>query len=448
VLLAVVAGLVAVGGWLGAFDWLKGLSEPKKASEWIALATAVLGLGGASLAALLTAVSQSLAPDLDFTAEHKQIGVQDPISRFRRTFDRILRATDRPVLLIVDDLDRCEPRTVVELLRGFQTIIRSPRLFVLLLGDRAWIENAHDVIHKDVGGMREGEGGLGARFVQKVIQLSFRLPTIKAEARTRFARGVLGDAPGDARTEQVAEVLRKVDAEVSSIVGQGQSMGDREAQVALVLETARSELPEGLSEAETEAAVGLVETLANVKIVAAAGADTAQQRSVFNAVTRLVESLPNNPRQIKRIFMAFATYEVVGRIYFGYQLTPEGPDGERKARRWRQLAMWVTLAIEWPETWRAIARRPGVLDVAYAPAAARKKAEAALVKGLGEDEAKEVRATIERLRADRTLCALLSRTAGEVGDGDFAATAMDSEAVYEFNRIIWEPGFEIEGAGA
>ena len=456
-------GLIA-GLWgFGVVEWILQASvatpvatgaekiEAKKVSDLLTLGVAILGLGGVSIATLFTVISQSISPDLDFTAEHKQIGVQDPISRFRRAFDRILRATDRPVLLIVDDLDRCEPKTVVELLRGFQTIVRSPRLFVLLLGDRAWIENAHDVHHKDLKDLREGEEALGARFVQKMIQLSFRLPTMKPEARTRFARGVLGEGPGDPTTAKIAEVLRQVDAKVTIVVSDATSLGGKEAGVAQAVSEAKKALPAELTDGERKAAVTLVETVATGKLVAAAGADTAQQRTVFNAVTRLVDSLPNNPRQIKRIFMAFATYEVVGRAYFGYQLTAEGEDGDRKARRWRQLAMWVTLAIEWPETWRAIARRPLLLKVAYADRKTRKRDEGKLLGGLSELDRAATVAMLARLRSDRALIALLSGKPGPPTApdlDDFAQTAMEVAAVYEFNRIIWEPGFHLEPQGA
>jgi hypothetical protein len=186
--------------------------------------------------------------------------------------------------------------------------------------------------------------------------------------------------------------------------------------------------------------------ISRTQAVAGAGADAAQQRLAFNAITRLAACLPNNPRQIKRIFMAFATYAQVGQKMYGYQPTPSGDNGELSARRWRQLAMWVTLVVDWPETWRAIARRPGLLDAAYGPKTRRATLDRALLKRVPESERPEVRATLERMRADPALVALLSANAGKVpaDAGEFATTAMEPAAVYEFNRIIWEPGFLLE----
>lgn len=441
--------LLALAWQAGAFTMLldaarneKGATDASKISAWVTIVIALLGIGGGGLATLFTAASQSLMPDLEFTAEHKQIGVRDPISRFRRAFHSILRVSRRPVLLIVDDLDRCDPRTVVEIMRGFQTIVRSPRLFVLLLGDRAWIEAAHDIHHKDLGWMTGAEGTLGSLFVQKVIQLSFRLPTMKEDTRIRYARSVLGHIEDTPAKEGLTQMLQQVELSIQEIVEGEGSVGGKEAQAAAIIEKAAAELSGDLLPEEKAEALAVAESLASVKFVAAAGADAAQQRSIFNTVVRLTSSLPNNPRQIKRIFMAFAIYEAVGRAYFGYQLTPSGADGERRARRWRQLAMWVALAVEWPETWRAIARAPRLLQAAQLGGAERARAERALLAGKDEAERLVLQAALHRLRADPSLRALVRRTGNDPGEA-FAETELEEDAVYEFNHIIWEPGFRL-----
>lgn len=430
----------------------KGLApavDPKEIAAWLALVVSALAFVGASLGTLVTVVSQSLSPDLDFTAEHKQIGVRDPIDRFRRTFQRIVEATPRPVLLIVDDLDRCEPKTVVEILRGFQTIIRSPRLFVLLLGDRAWIEAAHDVQHKDLETMSSTEGGLGSLYVQKVIQLSFRLPIMMDAARAAYARRVLGEADEDTAKE-AAEVLRKAEAAAARVASNSLSVGEKEAAFEEVKSVAQDQLPDSLSDNQRAAVVSLLGTIVSAKAVAAAGADTESQRSVFNAITQLIDCLPSNPRQIKRIFMAFATYEQVGRSLYDYKVTEDGENGVHRAKRWRQLAMWVTLAVEWQETWRWIARRPDLLRLAYEAASEDfdpVALESAMIAELSEVEASKLRQTLRKLRQDLALRALLSgKPRGNVKQEsmEFALTSMEPEAVYEFNRIIWEPGFPIE----
>jgi hypothetical protein len=200
-----------------------------------------------------------------------------------------------------------------------------------------------------------------------------------------------------------------------------------------------------------------VDALASKLLVATAGSDAGYQREVSNILFGLAASLPNNPRQIKRIINAFAIYETVGRLYFNYQITSDDKDGQR-ARRWRQLAMWTTLATEWPQTWRALAREPRFVEAAYSEnAATRKAVRKSLLSQLPNEEAKNAaESLLGRLTNEMSLSRLLCMEQGndaqgsEAGkrDGDagmFANIRMDADAIYEFNRIMWEPGFPTMG---
>jgi KAP family P-loop domain len=489
--------LLALAGLVGLVIWqtelvtrvldLSGHSTPA-AKSWIDFLVAALGVAGVSVTALFSTISQSLAPELEFTAEHKQIGVRDPIGRFRESFGRIMRHADRPVLLIVDDIDRCEPKVVVELLRGFQTILRSPRLFVLVLGDRSWIEKSHEIHHRDLAGITVGtESKLGARFVEKVFQLSFTLPAMKPEVRRRFTRAVIEGAtdtkpllkegmtdppsadqplPLDgtqhpvndqqsmngqsARNRQAPafaptrDVLRELEQKLDMFTLLSGPVGRREQLASAAKQVA---LRYGASEEEIDA-------LTAIRLVVASGADASYHDEVYNALSRLAGCLPNNPRQIKRIVNAFAIYEAVGRLYFNYRLTSDNTEsGRLRARRWRQLAIWVTLATEWPDTWRALAREPMLLEAAYAEDLAdHEKIRQLLLDRQSDEEAKKtVAATLHRLVHDRSLLRLLGSdsdararlAAGRTTDeaDTFAATRVEAAAVYEFNRIMWAPGF-------
>ena len=166
----------------------------------------------------------------------------------------------------------------------------------------------------------------------------------------------------------------------------------------------------------------------------------------------LADLLPNNPRQIKRVFNAFSVYEMVGRLHFRYQVSDAGQEGGALARRWRQLALWVTLATDWPDTWRAVAKRPALLDAAFGESETQREAiTATLLNGLSPTEAGSLTETLRRLRTDPDLSTLLGGLAAAKSGVDardlFAATALDSQAVYEFNRIMWEPGFPLTQAG-
>ena len=464
--LAVAALLLALGVLLFAPGIWSALGKKEIAElKNVGAVLGLLGAGGLGVLALFSLLGQSLSPDLDFSSESKNLGVADPIGRFRRMFDDILRRADRPVLLIVDDLDRCEPKTVVEVLRGLQTIVRSPRMFVMVLGDRNWIETAHQTYHKDMGDLAVGsETRLGARFVEKVFQLSFRLPAIKPEMRDQYTRGsVARGAPAkplrprapEARPSEVApaqqpqqqqqqqqaavaapteQALAAFEARLDEILADPAGISRREAQIA----TAKNEaVAAGCDAAE-------LDDIASRRLVAAAGADASHQSEVSSILVALADSLPGNPRQIKRIMNTFAVYETVGRIHFNYQLSNTGEGGEERARRWRQLALWVTLATEWPETWRAIAKRPDLIEVAYGPAEDAAPREERFIAGLEAGQEEAMKTALRRLKTSASLQALLTGSglaASEATAAGFAGTEIDQDAVREFNRIIWEPGF-------
>jgi hypothetical protein len=449
--LTMIGWLVLVGGYITiqpqlAIEKLK-VGDLKTSVDLVVL---VLGLLGGGLATLGTLISQSVAPDIDFTDESKHIGVRDPIARFRRTFEKILLLGGRPVLLVVDDLDRCEPSRVVEVLRGFQTIVRSSRLFVLVLGDRKWIESAHSVWHKDLasGLSLSPETPLGARFVEKLFQLSFTLPAMKAEARDRYTLANLsrGDGRGRQSTAPTATPAAVAPAPTppSDLLGQIQSVAGGKAAAPQKQRAIQSLIAGSGLEGESR---DVAEQEGARQMAIALGADAGYQAQVRNILTGLANSLPNNPRQIKRIFNAFAVYETVGRLYFQYAADIEQA-GEVQARRWRQLALWVTLSTDWPETWRRIARQPTLLEAAYGPTAkARKAAEAKLAANLSAADAADLARILLRLRNDGQLSGLLAGSRTPVASDDatalFASTALEPAAVYEFNRIMWEPDFPL-----
>jgi len=420
------------------------LDSVTKVKDGISLAITALG----SLAAVGTVIAQSIDPDLDFSSETKQVGVSDPVARFRKMFGKILRLGRRPVLLIVDDLDRVESKAVVELLRGFQTIVRSPRLFVLILGDRKWIENAHTVTYKDLAAVNpETQSDLGVRFVEKLFQLSFTLPAMTPAMRRRYTMAQVGGAPVAAGAPAVAAPAAKARAAEATaneaiddaLSNQATPVRQREQQVSQIIAEATKA---GADTPELQAS-------ASRKLVAAAGADVAYKKEVENILSGLGPLMPGNPRQIKRIINAFAVLENVGRLYFSYQLTSVGPEGERRARRWRQLALWVALAIDRPEVWRQLARSPQLLDAAFASKASEAAAAlSALTKDLDKAGVARVKADVGRFKADPGLQRLLGvYSVGEAADTPaqiFAQTRIETAAVFEFNRIMWEPGFAVE----
>ena len=149
-----------------------------------------LTLAGGSGLALLTSFRSGVRKVIDSagsSTDEAALGAADPLWRFRERFARSIRNYKRPLLVIIDDLDRCEPEYVVELVRGMLTIFRSPHVVFMLLGDKSWIETSFEVVNGQMANAHtEDNISFGGRFAEKAIQLSFILPEPAKASRIAY----------------------------------------------------------------------------------------------------------------------------------------------------------------------------------------------------------------------------------------------------------------------
>src|SRR5262249_6573502 len=69
---------------------------------------------------------------------------QDPLKRITRLFNRIVAITKAPICIFIDDMDRCRPEYVVDLLEGIQTSFRDENVAYVVSADRAWIKSSFE----------------------------------------------------------------------------------------------------------------------------------------------------------------------------------------------------------------------------------------------------------------------------------------------------------------
>ena len=352
-------------GWLG---------------QILTIAPAIILGGGAGLWSLVASFTASIMPGAGEGARNYSLGADDPLQRFRHHFARTMAMMRRPVLVLVDDLDRCEPAYVVELVRGMQTILQSGRVVFVLLGDRDWIEQAFCEVHKSMKGIKVGpEHEFGARFVEKAIQLSFVLPDISEQARRGYVRYLLRDGkittpgvavPGagdgtphspsahdpiepSAPTPDEAEEQPLPEGMVQNIetVLAGKTQLEVDARLNTMLE---SDAVQDLSQSDRSR----VQRFANRQVSARAATDVTAEEAVSHRLEALSDLLPANPRQIKRIINTISLVQEVARFEMGVQ---------PGSKRWHALALWIVLMIEWPKTWFTLSKYPGITDEVHQP---------------------------------------------------------------------------------
>jgi hypothetical protein len=131
----------------------------------------------------------------------------DPMEDLVEHFDWVLRQAERPVLLLVDDLDRCTESFVVELLDAVQKLMRDdatrrhkgaaadrPSLIVVVAADGRWIRSSYDNAHASLAGAVSTPGAtVGSLFLEKLFQLTVPVPRLSEELKTEYLTGLLAD---------------------------------------------------------------------------------------------------------------------------------------------------------------------------------------------------------------------------------------------------------------
>jgi WD40 repeat protein len=110
------------------------------------------------------------------------------------------RERRRPILLVIDDLDRCPAERVVKILETVHTILRSrphrrepARLLVLVLADGRWVRQAFESRFAEFQNPGSVTRDLGSDFAQKVFDHVVLVPDLFAEQVSAYLDGVFGE---------------------------------------------------------------------------------------------------------------------------------------------------------------------------------------------------------------------------------------------------------------
>lgn len=156
------ARVVASAAWVVA-ALLIGLSFTADSStrtiiSWIT-AAAVL------VAGVFTA-SEQIAEAIASLFKHKAQANAKPLSDLKRAMADSLSGLDRPILVVVDDIDRLTPPETAEVFQLVKANADFPNLVYLLLFDQAAVSQ----------GLDQMTSKRGAQFIEKIVQVAFQLP--------------------------------------------------------------------------------------------------------------------------------------------------------------------------------------------------------------------------------------------------------------------------------
>jgi hypothetical protein len=303
--LALLIGLVG-GIWLFTPASLEGLQDTASTIAGVLASVGILWAG--SLVA-----SRFLLWDSARGARLFEQNNTNPMLEVTRHFGWLLRKSSKPVVFLIDDLDRCSDSYVVELLDSVQTLVRdagTPSAHFVVAADGAWIRTSYELHYATfVDAVAAPGQPLGYLFLDKFFQLRVPVPTIDATRQRQYLRELLRGPAAPARTtlaQEESRVRQQLDRSVT------------EAQVVDTLRGASDEVRDRVAGAA-------LDKLTTPEAVAA----------TEHSLQRFAVLLPPNPRTMKRFVNSYSAMRAVRTL-------------EGNPVRVESLALWTIIEIRWP----------------------------------------------------------------------------------------------------
>lgn len=127
---------------------------------------------------------------------------------FRTEFEELMKEAKsvKKVIVLVDDLDRCSPDSVVAILEAIKVFLSVPKMAFVLAAEEALIRFA--IERSTNSGARSTYSD---RYLEKIVQLPVRLPTLSREDAETFIALLLAHRRGENGTRTKALIAHVAD---------------------------------------------------------------------------------------------------------------------------------------------------------------------------------------------------------------------------------------------
>jgi serine/threonine protein kinase len=117
-------------------------------------------------------------------------------SDMRRALDLVVTA-DRPLVVFIDDLDRCVPGQVAQVVEAVNLFLAGefPNCVFIIAMEPDMVAAHIETAYADLATKMPGDKRLGWHFLEKVVQLSLRSPRVSRRHVSSYLAGLLGAAP-------------------------------------------------------------------------------------------------------------------------------------------------------------------------------------------------------------------------------------------------------------
>ena len=104
----------------------------------------------------------------------------EAVREFRKDFEELIKKSKQGrIVVLIDDLDRCLPRHIIENLEAIKLFLNVPKTAFVIAADRFIVSNAIKNEYKDIiEAASEDRPNLGDSYMEKFIQLPYNIPAL------------------------------------------------------------------------------------------------------------------------------------------------------------------------------------------------------------------------------------------------------------------------------
>jgi hypothetical protein len=271
---------------------------------------------------------------------------------------RINDDENSPIVIFIDDLDRCSPRNVAAVVEGISLILASDLrcLFVIGMDPQmvaAALESAHGSVRRHLP-QWERTVPLGWRFMDKFVQLPFTIPPSTRLDLDQYLGHLVGVGRAGVAYAATIPAAARIDATKDT------SPAGIAPSPAGAMASAAASAPPSASLAPAQQASQLQEN-----------------PSVGIIVRRAATFTSGNPRELKRLAN-------IARLYLELRNSRRRVEPTWRAPNLDQYARWIALTLRWPDMMRWL--QWGIDEAAWSASEAAKDLVARRLRVL-EDEA-------------------------------------------------------------
>ena len=165
---------LAKKGATTAFSLWTGIPHPEQIRDAVSLLKGLTGSASDHLTP--KTVEETVRKTEGIIRPGHEKKVPEHMIAFQKEFSDLLdTAKLEKLIVLIDDLDRCLPATAIETLEAIRLFLFAPKTAFVIATDEAMIEYA---VRKHFPDLPAGAGNYTRNYLEKLIQVPFRLPTL------------------------------------------------------------------------------------------------------------------------------------------------------------------------------------------------------------------------------------------------------------------------------